>query len=273
VRWELIRTGSVPLAPGYLHRSEPGGTLAALGRGVPAQDMVRVPIGAVLLHHPVEGPVLVDTGLHPVVATDPARTFGRLGAAVARGLRAGPDENVPARLRALGLSPDDVRLVVMTHLHPDHTSAMSAFPRARFVVAREEWEAATGRLALTRGYLRGHLPPASAVRLVEPGEWRPWEAFARTLDLLGDGTIRLVATPGHTAGHLSVLFAGDDGPVLYLADAVYTLRNLREDVLPWRTADDEASRRSLAEIRAYAEAHPDVPLVPTHDPKVWDRLA
>jgi N-acyl homoserine lactone hydrolase len=221
VRWELIRTGSVPLAPKYLHRPEPGGTLAALGRGVPAQDMVRVPIGAVLLHH--------------------------------------PDEHGT--------------LVVMTHLHPDHTSAMSAFPRARFVVAREEWEAATGRLALTRGYLRGHLPPASAVRLVEPGEWRPWEAFARTLDLLGDGTIRLVATPGHTAGHLSVLFAGDDGPVLYLADAVYTLRNLREDVLPWRTADDEASRRSLAEIRAYAEAHPGVPLVPTHDPEVWDRLA
>ena len=57
-----------------------------------------------------------------------------------------------------------------------------------------------------------------------------------------------------------------------LGDAVYTLRNLREDVLPWRTADDDASLETMRELRAYAAAHPDVPLVPTHDAEAWGRL-
>jgi N-acyl homoserine lactone hydrolase len=96
-----------------------------------------------------------------------------------------------------------------------------------------------------------------------------WDGLSRTVDLLGDGALRLVWTPGHTAGHVSVLVETGDGPVFVLGDAVYTLRNLEEDLLPWRTADDDASRATMAELRAYAERHPEVPLIPTHDPACW----
>jgi hypothetical protein len=57
--------------------------------------------------------------------------------------------------------------------------------------------------------------------------------------------------------------------VFVLGDAVYTLRNLEEDLLPWRTADDDASRATMAELRSFASAHPDVALIPTHDAACW----
>jgi N-acyl homoserine lactone hydrolase len=268
-----IRTGSIAISPGYVFRTEARSLPQAVGVGVPKGARVIAPIGAFLVEHPTAGPVLIDTGMHPVTEAQPARNLGRIMGAVFKGLRIGPGENVPAQLRAWGLSPQDVRTVVMTHLHPDHTSAMSEFRGASFVCTRAEWEAARRPLGALRGYLREHLPPESSMRFVDFDGAEPWEGLDRTIDLLGDGTIRLVWTPGHTVGHLSVLVEAEERPVFLLGDAVYTLRNLREDILPWRTASDEDSRATMRQLRAYAEAHPEVPLVPTHDAAVWDELA
>jgi hypothetical protein len=82
VEVSLIRTGTAALPPRYVFRSEPGGAAQALGWRVPAHRYIRVPLGALLVEHPHEGALLVDCGMHPVVATDPARNLGRLGAAV-----------------------------------------------------------------------------------------------------------------------------------------------------------------------------------------------
>ena len=98
--------------------------------------------------------------------------------------------------------------------------------------------------------------------------------FTRTIDLMGDGSIRLISTPGHTPGHLSVLLDLGPGPqVLVIGDAVYTLRSLREEILPLLTVDDDAYLRSLREIKAFAESAPDATLVPTHDPAAWRDIA
>jgi glyoxylase-like metal-dependent hydrolase (beta-lactamase superfamily II) len=63
-----------------------------------------------------------------------------------------------------------------------------------------------------------------------------------------------------------------DRDALLAGDAVYTMRNLEQGVLPFRSADEEAYRRSLGELRAYAERHPDALIVPTHDQGVWEGL-
>lgn len=266
-RVRLIRTGTIAMPRGYVYRGEASGRLAAVGVRAPASEMIDSPLGAALIEHPTAGPVLVDTGM---------QTDNRLGPVVGvifRGLRIGPDENVPAQLREWGIALEDVRTVVMTHLHADHTTAMDRFPHARFVIAGPEWAAARSRLSARKGYVAGHLPDESAVELVDfERDGAPHEGLARTIDLLGDGSIRLVSTPGHSSGHLSVLVETADGPLFLLGDAVYTRRNLDEDLLPLLTEDDGAARRTMAALRAYAEANPAVPLVPTHDARAWDEL-
>ncbi|MGE5408173.1 MAG: MBL fold metallo-hydrolase, partial [Syntrophothermus sp.] len=166
-----------------------------------------IPIPAFLIRHPSAGAILVDTGLHPSIATDGRENFGDTANRFGRPTLE-PGEDVPSQLRAKGLDPGEVPIVVMTHLHLDHTSAISEFPRSTFVVSATEWESATTISRPTlHGYRRSHFDYAFDYRTVDfdRGGIDSYASFARTFDLFGDGSIHLAYTPGHSAGHVSVI--------------------------------------------------------------------
>src|SRR5829696_7717012 len=124
----------------------PGGRLlgAKLLRALlTGQNPISVPCPAFLIRHPSAGAILVDTGLHPSVASDPSENFGSLGARFGK-LTLASGEDVPSQLRKRGLDPGEIPVVVMTHLHMDHTSAISEFPSSAFVVSENEWRSAAG---------------------------------------------------------------------------------------------------------------------------------
>jgi N-acyl homoserine lactone hydrolase len=275
VELEVLVAGHIPMPDAYVFRPRglTGGLTAVPGLVGLGGERVRAPLLAFALRHPTAGSILIDTGLHPDVSESTRRDYGPLLSLVLRGLKPA-DEPFDRQLRGIGIDPAEVELTVMTHLHLDHTSGMRLLPRAEFVCSQKEWKAATGRAAVRGGYVSGHLPPESRMRLLDiEREGEPHGPFSRTADLLGDGAIRLVSTPGHTPGHLSVLVRLAEGrEALLIADAVYTLRNLYEERLPLITIDDEAYLRSLREIKAYAEQRPDATLVPTHDPDAWRAL-
>jgi N-acyl homoserine lactone hydrolase len=271
---EAILSAEAPISEGYVFRrggSRAGALLAAFRPGAETFD---VPCLAFVLRHPGAGTILVDTGLHPDAGESLRRDFGPAMGFFFRGLRPAR-EPFDRQLRRLGIEPAAVGTVVMTHLHVDHTSGMRLLPNAEFVCAREEWSAATGgHIPAASGYVRAHLPPESRMRLLDfEAVGEPFGPFSRSIDLLGDGTVLLLSTPGHTAGHLSVLVSLAEGRrVLLVGDAAYTLRSIEEQILPALTADDEASRRSLAEIARFAEDDPRATVVPTHDPDAWRRI-
>jgi glyoxylase-like metal-dependent hydrolase (beta-lactamase superfamily II) len=119
------------------------------GVGVRRSQRMRVPVPAFLVEHPGVGLMLVDTGFHPSVAIDPRENLGRGFTTVFKDFEMDPEQAVPAQLRELGRSAADVKIVVMTHLHGDHASAMSEFPDATFVFSKAEWEAATRGVSST----------------------------------------------------------------------------------------------------------------------------
>ena len=273
VQVEVIRTGELRIPHAYAYRpaGNPLSRLAGLVR--PAGEALRSPCLAFVLRHPEAGTILVDTGFHADAACDRRKDFGLAMSVMFRGLRAS-SEPFDEQLRRRGVDPAAVERVLMTHLHVDHTSGMRLLPNARFTVNRREWAAATGRGAAAKGFVAHHLPDESRVDLVDlDAEGRPHGPFGRTIDLLGDGSIRLVSTPGHTPGHTSLLLRASGGrPVLLVGDAAYTRRNVRAEILPLLTADDRAYRESLREIAAFAEREPDATLVPSHDPGAWREL-
>lgn len=217
--------------------------------------------------------LLIDTGLHSDARTDLRTDFGLPMSLMFRGLQ---PVTIPfdEQLRSVGVRPDEVGQVVMTRLHVDHTSGMRLLPNATFVSTHEEWAATQKGIAARSGYVRHHLPPAPRMQLLDfQNEAERYGAFAKTIDFLDDGSIRLVFTPGHTTGHQSVLLRLDDGrQVLLVGDAAYTLRNVREQILPMITADDVAAQQSLRELKAFPEDEPGAILVPTHDRDAWHQL-
>jgi N-acyl homoserine lactone hydrolase len=246
----------------------------ALGFGVKRSEWLTFPIVAFLVEHPGAGAILIDTGFHGSVAVKPQANLGRLNARLYfRGVEMQPDQAVAAQLRARGIPSADVKVVVMTHLHPDHASAISDFPDATFVVSSAEWTAASEGGPF-HGYVKRQFDHGFDWRLLdfEGSGAESFSGFARSFDLFGDGSVRTVYTPGHTLGHMSVVLRTNSGEVLVAGDAIFLRRTLADSHLPYRVADEHLFRRSLREIRQYATETPDALIVPGHDWEAWQQL-
>jgi glyoxylase-like metal-dependent hydrolase (beta-lactamase superfamily II) len=269
---EPLKVGEVQLPRGFIESS--GGrlsTLHMLGLGTPRSKWDWLPVPAYLIRHPSAGVVLVDTGLHPSVSAKPSANLGRLMAWYTKArLEAGQD--LPAQLRSRGIEARDVRLVVMTHLHFDHASGMAEFPGAAFILSEREWEAASGdRRPFFRGYRPAHYDYAFDYRTVSySGEAvTSYSSFGHTFDLFGDGSVRLASTPGHSAGHQSVVARLRDRDLVIAGDLVYTRAQLEGSAEQPRPADEHNLRRSLQELRLFHRQYPDAVIIPGHDPEFW----
>ena len=79
-----------------------------------------------------------------------------------------------AQFKAAGYTPEDVRFVVLSHLHQDHIGGLAAFPRARFVVASREWQEMEQPRAEMYGYLPRHTKlPGLEWQSADSGRFRP----------------------------------------------------------------------------------------------------
>ncbi len=260
--------------PAMMHRSE--GRLAplrALGVGTSQDDWPEIPVQSFLVEHPGAGLVLIDTGFHAAVAVDPRQGMGRLGGLIFKDLRMDTDQAVPGQLRERGFDPDSIGTVVLTHLHADHASGIAQFPDATFVVSSAEWTAAAEGGA-TDGYIKRQFDHAFDYRLLdfESDAADSFASFGRSLDLFGDGSVRIVFTPGHTAGHCSVILRLAERDVLLTADAAYSRRTIDETALPYKMDDEHRFRRSLREVQLYIEQNPDTLVITGHDMDAWRRL-
>jgi N-acyl homoserine lactone hydrolase len=274
VRMHPLLCARMVAPPALIHRSE--GRLAplrALGVGVAQDEWPEIPVQAFLVEHPGAGLVLIDTGFHAAVAVDARQGMGRLGGLVFKDLQMDSAQAVPSQLRERGIDPADVGTVVLTHLHSDHASGISQFPDAKFVVSAVEWEAGAEG-GVTDGYIKRQFDHAFDYRLLdfESDAADSFASFGRSLDLFGDGSVRIVFTPGHTAGHCSVVLRLADRDVLLTSDAAYTHQTIADTALPYRMADEHRFRRSLREIQLYISQHPDALVVPGHDMAAFRRL-
>jgi glyoxylase-like metal-dependent hydrolase (beta-lactamase superfamily II) len=238
------------------------------------KDQVKVPIVAFLVEHPGVGPIIIDTGFHPSVATDPKQNLGRVYAAIYN-IDMRPEQALPAQLRERkGIEPGDVRVAIMTHLHLDHASAISEFTSATYVLGAGEWRAFHAHRFALDGYVRNHVEHAVEYKEVpyDSPVIDSYSTFGRAYDLFGDGSVRLVATPGHTHGHQSVILRLREREALVTGDAIYYLRTLDDERRGWVMADEHRWRRSIGEIRLYRRENPDALIIPGHDPEEWALL-
>jgi glyoxylase-like metal-dependent hydrolase (beta-lactamase superfamily II) len=272
---EPIEVGQVQMPHGFIEST--GGRLAKLhmlGLGTPRSKCDWLPVPAYLIRHPSAGNVLVDTGLHPSVSAKPSANIGRIMAWYTKP-RLENGHDLPAQLRSRGIEARDIRLVVMTHLHFDHASGMAEFPGATYVLSEREWEAATtDRRPFFRGYRPEHYDYAFDYRTVsyDAGSVSSYGSFGHTFDLFGDGSVRLVSTPGHSAGHQSVIARLKDRDFVVAGDLVYTRAQLEGRAEQPNPADPHTLRRSLQELRLFHRQYPDAVIVPGHDPELWATL-
>jgi glyoxylase-like metal-dependent hydrolase (beta-lactamase superfamily II) len=195
-----------------------------------------------------ERTVLVDTGFDTPSAERHGRTMLKH-----------PVEG----LRALGVDPDAVRDVVITHLHYDHAGNLPAFPNATFHLQDSEMAYATGR-CMCHARLRGAFDVEDVCTMVR----RVYEGRVRFVDGAGEIApgITVHPVPGHTRGLQCVRVETARGPVVLASDASHFYANMeRGNPFPI-VVDMAAMMESWQELGRLA-GHPDR-IVPGHDPAV-----
>ena len=220
-------------------------------------ETFELPVPSVLLRHP-QGNVLFDTGCHPSVATDAEARWGSLARLTIPVMT--ESDNVLHGLACVGLGPDDIDVVVCSHLHYDHCGCNSFFKRATLVVHARELEAARAPGAETQGYLS-----------VEWDHPLPIDAVAGERDVFGDERIVLLPLPGHTPGTMSALVRLErSGSFLLASDTVSIGETLEQGIVPRNTWNADALVKSLAEIKRIAAGGATV--VYGHDDRQWRTL-
>lgn len=229
-----------------------------------------LPIFAFVIEHP-EGLIVVDTG-ETSRATEPGyfpwwHPYFRF--AVREWVK--PEEEIGPQMQAIGLDPEDVRRVLLTHLHTDHAGGLAYFPHAEHLLSRREYENDRGLLGNVRGFLPDHWPNWFQPTLLDLPD-KPLGPFPRSYPVTRAGDVHFVPTPGHTPGHLSVVVTTPEITYFLAGDASYTQDLMLSEQVDGVSADRSTARRTLEQIDAFCRSEPTVYL-PAHDPDVPDRLA
>jgi N-acyl homoserine lactone hydrolase len=216
-----------------------------------------------------EGVIIVDTGqgAHLLKSRQSYHPFVRWEVI----FQIDCEEEIGPQLRKLGIGPRDVAKVVLTHLHMDHDGGLAHFPNSEILVAPGELRTASGWAGRIRGYLPNRWPSwfdPSPLKLMD----EPFGPFARSRQLTRIGDVIAVATPGHTAGHISVVVQEDDGTVFLAGDTSYNEILMLAGTVDGVSTTEQTSKATLDAIRHFTQVRPTTYL-PTHDPQSAIRLA
>jgi glyoxylase-like metal-dependent hydrolase (beta-lactamase superfamily II) len=228
-----------------------------------------LPIYAWLIEHP-EGLIVVDTG--ETAAVNNPGYFPRWHPYFRLGLKetVPPEDEIAPKREALGFSPEDVRWVIMTHLHTDHAGGLAHFQRSEILVYRSEFDNASGFMGKMRGFLPQRWPSWFSPRLFDlSGE--AFGPFPLSLRVTEAGDVTIVVTHGHTTGHVSVVLEEDGQSVFFAGDTSYTQALMLEGAIDGVAPDQRAARETLERIREFTRQRPVVYL-PSHDPDAGKRL-
>jgi glyoxylase-like metal-dependent hydrolase (beta-lactamase superfamily II) len=209
-----------------------------------------------------DGVLVWDTGMNARCLEDLA---GYLGSAMASTFHplGGADTLAPARLRQAGFSDDDVRWVVNSHLHFDHCGCNSSFLPAKWVIRARE-------VAFYRSKL-GHPAFGLGPDDLGPEDPAPFD-YEDQHDLLGDGSLVLLDTRGHTPGHQSLLVTFADGRrYVLVGDAAYTRDAIDAGQPQGRPWNLELAVEAIGRLKALEDS--GATLLLAHDSTQWTDVA
>jgi glyoxylase-like metal-dependent hydrolase (beta-lactamase superfamily II) len=231
----------------------------------------QVPVGFYVIRHP-KGNVLFDTGNNDRIITDP----GYWGANI-QGLNPvrTPDVAIDAQLQKIGLKPDDIKYVVVGHMHLDHGGNVGKFTKSTLVVQKDEIRNAFWPEPGTAGpYIPGDfmmlrndfgVPFANRYSMIQ---------LNGDLDLFNDQSVVVKRWVGHTPGsQMMIVRLPKTGTVILTSDNVYFADNVTKNLLPdVSLAYDPSGILSAYQWIREMQARENAQFFTAHDPDAWKAM-
>ena len=218
--------------------------------GRPSGVPVTIPVPFYLIDHP-KGLALFDTGMKLDNWPSQYRPDGDQR----------PDQMIDLQLANIGYKPDDIKYVIMSHMHLDHAGGMPLFPKSTFIVRKSELRAAWWPERFQVHYIFDDYKDTRGFNYLELDDT---EAF----DVFQDGSVICIDTKGHSQGHQSlVVNLPNSGKFVLTADAAAMAEILDEGILPAVAWNAEEALRSLRKVQHMKREGAIVLMA--HDPDQW----
>jgi len=226
-----------------------------------------MPIWVWVIEHP-EGIIVIDTGDVKESCYNDFYKNESIGTKFSLKLMSNrrdisKQDELDTQLNRLGIRPEQVSKVVLTHLHADHTNGLRFFPGNEIIVHEDEYRKPYANLAST--YPRWFNPTLVSFLKDRIDSFDVAYPLTKSEDLL------LVPTPGHTYHHASVLLKTDHEHILFAGDTSYKHQQLLDNRFGGSNIDFVQSQKTYNNILRYAEKNPVIYL-PSHDENSGNRL-
>lgn len=190
-------------------------------------------------------------------------------------------QSIEQQLSQNNISPTDIKFIILSHFHGDHTSGLKKIPDAKIICSRRgyrDFQQCKGMAAVRKGYLKKTLPDDFENRMyfiedcqrVESKKWGNTSFY----DVFGDRSLLAQFLEGHAAGQFGVIFqdAGRSKPIFFCADATWSLSAIREQQLPHMLArfimdDYQAYRQTFDWLCQLYTEKDDLEIIPSHERK------
>jgi N-acyl homoserine lactone hydrolase len=214
-----------------------------------------VPIISHLIKHNEFGNYLIDAGLDVTYTND---THGGVKGKFADEFFQEKNENIGYHLEKKGIK---LKSIFLSHLHPDHIAGVRELPKEiPYIVGKGELESYQPEL------YGDFLKDIDTLYEIEFSKLNEIPPLGPSGDLLGDGSLWAISTPGHTKGHISYLINSLDTPIFLTMDASFINDNLKLKIAPCDyTEDINLAQKTLEQICEFLLEYPEVKVISGHE--------
>jgi glyoxylase-like metal-dependent hydrolase (beta-lactamase superfamily II) len=234
---------------------------------------------AALLEHPREGLLLFDTGYAPRILEAfrafPSSIYGFLTPTTTQ-----EEWSAICQIQSLGYTANEIRKVIISHLHADHIAGLHDFPNPTFLLSPEaaKISSSQGFSALKHGFITSLFPKTVRTQEVDSFQHQDLPELAQTHDIFGDGLLRLIQLPGHARGQLGLFVKTTRGPVLLAADGCWSTQAYRDNRPPSQFAmrflfdNLQETLKTLEHLHNFHKANPNILIIPSHCSEIAARV-
>lgn len=242
-------------------------------KGEPSKD-IRFPALFALMFHPQMGYILFDTGYTQRFYKATRNWPNKLYAVITK-VKIEAHETVLEQLLKMGLSADDIKVIVLSHFHADHIGGLLDFPHASIYCSQQSFDHTMQlprSIAFSKGVLKSLIPKdiSCRVRIIEEScNSFQDPLFGKAFDLFGDGSVISYALPGHAAGQIGILVQTEKKQYFLVADACWDQRAYKHDQLPHPIVrlmfhSWSSYCHTIHKLKQFHQLNPDVYIIPSH---------
>jgi len=252
VKLITINTGQVrvPIS-GMLNMDDPK-------TNVLKDEEINVEVFSHLIQHPTQGNFLIDAGLNSSFQQgNQGDLKGWIASNFVKDSFQKPAQNIAAQINSLGVK---LKGIFFTHLHSDHTPGLTELPKGLdFYVGQKEYKTDFPLLTYNE-----HFEGVKKLIELDFTNAPTIEPLGNVINIFGDGSVWAIATPGHSAGHVSYLVNSSDGWKLLAGDVSHTRWGLENNVEPGWVDDRDQAKISLQKLIKFNRLYPQITIFPGH---------